>query len=124
MKLEVLSPGMQDREEADLGPQMLGIRRDGLQSVGRGLKENAVNDLLVLVGDGSDLFWYCEHDMKIGAFEEFRLSILDPLRPGKTLALRAVAVPAAIEGIAFIAALIAVMTRRCAIDIDAPCCCR
>jgi hypothetical protein len=52
------------------------------------------------------------------------MSILDPLRPGQRLALGAVAIPAAIEGVTFIAALIAVTTRRCAIGIDAPCCCR
>jgi hypothetical protein len=45
--------------------------------------------------------------MKIGTFEKFGLSILDPLRPGQRLALGAVAIPAAIEGVTFIAALIA-----------------
>jgi hypothetical protein len=58
-------------------------------------------------------------------FEKLRLPLLDPMRPGQALALWAVSVAAAIEGIAFIATLIATfMTRHCATDIDAPWCCR
>jgi hypothetical protein len=101
---------------------MLGISRDGLQGVGGGLKENAVNCLLVLIGDGGDLFRDCEHHMKVRALEEFGLSVLDPLCPGQTLALRAVAIPATVEGVAFITALIASLEvaaqRRGAAHLD------
>jgi len=45
--------------------------------------------------------------MKIGNIEKLRLPLLDPLRPGQALAFGAVSIPAAIEGVAFIATLIA-----------------
>ena len=86
---------------------MLGVGRDGLQGFCRGLEENAVDHLLVLVGDRGDLFRHGEDHMKIRDLEKFGLPLLDPLRPGQTLAFGAVSIAAAIERIAFVAALIA-----------------
>ena len=94
VKLEVLSPTVEDREEADLRAQMLSVSRDRLQCFRRGLEENVVNHLLVLVGNRSDLFWYGEDHVKIGNIEEFRLPLLDPLPPGQALAFGAVSIPA------------------------------
>lgn len=60
--------------------------------------------------------------MKVGNFQKFGLSVLDPLRPGQTLALGAVAIAAAMERIAFLAALIATFEvaaqRRRAAHLD------
>ena len=42
MRLQGLSPGVQDAEEADLRPQMLGITRDVQQGLRDGSKEQAV----------------------------------------------------------------------------------
>jgi hypothetical protein len=78
--------------------------------------------------------------MKIGRLQKFGLAVLDPLRSSKRLALRTVSIPAAVEAIPLMTTLIASlevaaqaavrhssiadMTRRCAVDIDAPCCSR
>jgi len=121
---------MQDGEETDLRPQMFGIGGDGLERFRRGLEENAVDHPRILEGDGGDLFRHGEHHVKIGNVEQLGLPVLDPFRPCQGLAFGTVAVPAAVERIAFIAALIAlfemaaesggaaaldgVMTRRCA----------
>jgi hypothetical protein len=43
---EILTPRMEDREESDLGPQVLGICRDGAQSLAAGLEEDVVDFLL------------------------------------------------------------------------------
>jgi hypothetical protein len=51
-------------EKADLGAQMLGIGSDGGQGLGSGSDENAVDELFVLVSDGSDWFGNREDDMK------------------------------------------------------------
>ena len=86
-------------KETDLGPQMLGVGRDGLQGFGRGLEEDAVDHLLVLVGDRGDLFRHGEDHMEIGHVEKFGLPVLDPLRPSQTLAFGAVSISAAIEAL-------------------------
>jgi hypothetical protein len=107
MMLEVLSPTVQHGEEAYLRPQVLGVCGDGLQSFGRGLEQDAIDYFFILVSDRGDLFRNGEHDMKVLGVEQFCLAVLDPLRPCQTLAFRAVSIPAAIERIPFIAALIA-----------------
>ena len=107
MKLEILSPGVEDSEKTDLRPEMLRIRRNGSQCLGRDTKEQAKDQLFVLVCDGGDLPRHSKDSVKIADFQEFGLTVFYPLRPGQTLALWAVAIPAAIERIAFIAALIA-----------------
>src|SRR3981081_4401823 len=95
MKQQVLSPTMEYGEEADLSSQMFGIGSDGGQGLGRGTKQNAVDDLFILVSDGSDLFGDGEDDMKIVSRENFGRSFLDPLSTRERLALGAGAVAAA-----------------------------
>src|SRR5580700_10907093 len=106
MKQEVLSPTVKHGEETDLSPQMLAIRCDGCQSLGRDTEQNAVNHFLVLTGDRSDFLWHREHDVKIRRLQKFRLAVLDPLRSSKRLALWAVPIPATVEGIPLLATLI------------------
>src|ERR1017187_10131259 len=107
MNLEFLSPGVQHGEEADLSPYRLGGSGDDLQSFCRGLEEDAVDHILVLISDGGNLFRSGEDHVKVRDVEKLRLPILDPLRPRETLALGAMAIAAAIVGVAFIAALVA-----------------
>src|SRR5262245_11242799 len=109
MKQQVLSPTVQDGKESDLSPEVLRIRRDGSQSLGRCAKENVVNPSLVLKGDLGNLLRHREHNVEIRHHQEFGLAVLDPLRASQALALRAVPVAAAVERIAFIATLIAAL---------------
>ena len=51
---EGLAPGMQHRDHADLGAEMLGVSGDGAQRLGRRLEQDVVGDGLVLQGDGGD----------------------------------------------------------------------
>src|SRR5262249_39269703 len=98
---EVLSPGMQDREEADLGTEMFGVRADGAQGLGGGGEEQVIDHGLVLIGDGRDLFRQRKDDVKVWAVEQLRLSIFDPCGARERLALRAVPITAAVVGNAF-----------------------
>jgi hypothetical protein len=90
MKQDILSPCVKHGEKAELGPEVLRIRRDGVQSLGGGTEENAVNHSLVLTGDRGDLLWHGEYDMEVRHLEEFGLPVLDPLGASQALALRAV----------------------------------
>ncbi len=96
MEKQVLSPTVKYHEKADLGAQMLGIGSDGGQGFGRGSEQNAVDEIFVLVSEGSDLFGNREDDMKIVRLENFGLSFFDPLRTSQRLALWTVAVTAAV----------------------------
>src|SRR5207237_8126278 len=87
-----LSPGVEYGKEADFSSQMFGIGSDGGQGFGRGTKQNVVDDLFVLVSDGSDLVGDGRDDMEIVCGEECGYSLLDPLGTREGLALWAVAV--------------------------------
>src|SRR5919109_1119331 len=116
VELQVLSPAVKYGEETEPGSQMLRVGPDRNQSLGGGAEENAVHHSLVLKGDRGNLFRHREYDVKVRHLQEFGLAVLDPLRASQALALRAVPVAAAVERIAFIAALIAaleVAAQRC-----------
>ena len=79
MEKQVLSPTVKYGEKADLGAQMLGIGSDGGQGLGSGSEEHAVDEVFVLVSDGSDPFGNREDDMKIVRVENFGGSFFNPL---------------------------------------------
>ena len=80
MKKQVLSPTVEDGKEADFSSQMFGISSDGGQGLGRSSKQNAVNEIFVLIGNGGDLFGDREDDVKIMRLENFGDSFFDPFR--------------------------------------------
>jgi hypothetical protein len=92
MKKQALSPAMEYGKETDLGAQMLGVGSDGGQGLGRGSEQNAVDEIFVLISDGSDLLGNREDDMKIVRRENFGLSFFDPLGTSERLALWAMTV--------------------------------
>jgi hypothetical protein len=109
-------------EKTDLGPEMLGIRRNGSQRLGRNTKEDAEDQLFVLEGEGGNLLRHCKHDMEIADGQELSLAFFDPLRAGQRLTLWTVPVPAAIEAITLMATLITLLEvaaqRRRATHLD------
>ena len=96
MKKQVLSPTVEYGKEADLGAQMLGIGSDGGQGLGGGAEEHAVEEIFVLVSDGSDRFGNREDDMKIVRRQNLGGSFFDPLGTREGLTLWTVAVAAAV----------------------------
>src|SRR5258707_13156263 len=91
MKKQVLSPTVKYSEKADLGAQMLGIGSDGGQGLGGGSEQNAVDEIFVLISNGSDRFGNREDDMKIVRLENFGCSFFDPLGTSERLTLWTVA---------------------------------
>ena len=89
---QILPPGVEYGEEADLSTQVLGVGGDDLQCFRSGPEENAVNGFSVLKSDGGNLFRHRENNMEIIALEKLRFSFLDPLRSGQRLALGTVTV--------------------------------
>ncbi|BDB29456.1 hypothetical protein CTP10_R68700 (plasmid) [Cupriavidus sp. P-10] len=85
-----LSPGVQDRDEAERGTQVAGIRGDGPQGVGGGLKQDVIDHALVLEGDCRDWLGQGKDDMEVRHRQEVRLAVVKPLRAGERLALRTV----------------------------------
>ena len=76
MMLQTLIPGVEHTEEADLCAKMPGIASDLKQSLSAGLKQEGINQLLVLESERSKLWWQGEDDMDVGRRQKFPLTRL------------------------------------------------
>ena len=63
---QVLAPGVQHAEEADLRAQMGRVGGDPAQRLGRGMEQDVVDCRLVLEGDDRDLVRHGEDDVEVG----------------------------------------------------------
>lgn len=104
MMKQVLAPGVQNGKETDLGEGVGGDRPHRLRG---GAEEQAVEERLVLIGNGGNGLRQCEDDVKVLGVEKLGATILQPLCTGQRLAAGAMPVAAAVEGDAPVAALIA-----------------
>jgi len=121
---EVLPPGVEHGKEADLGPQMSGIRGDGRQRLGDRAEQDGVDDLLVLKGDFGDLLRHGEDHVKILRVEKLGTPVIEPAGAGQRLAFRAMPVAAAVVGDAPMSARVALLDmaaeRGRSADLDRP----
>ena len=95
---QLLAPGVEDGEEADLGTEVFGIGGDGAECGGRGLEQQVVNHRLVLQGQAGHSLGQGEDDVKIDDRQELLLTGSDPAGLGQGLALGAVAIATGVVG--------------------------
>lgn len=98
MIVEILAPGVQHGDEADLGTQMSGIGSNPAQCLGDGTKQDRVDLLLVLKGDRGDLLRQGEDEMEIADGQKVCLSGGKPITAGLALAFWAMPIAAGIIG--------------------------
>ena len=98
MIVQVLTPAVQHRDEADFGTKMLGIGSNPAQRLSRRFEQDRVDQGLVLKGDRRDLRRQREDDVEIGNRQEFALPRGKPFPAGLSLALRAMPIAAGIVG--------------------------
>ena len=65
MMQKILAPGMKHTQEADLGAEMLCVRRDLQQSGGTGAEQEVVDDLLVLESQPREFMRNGEDHMEV-----------------------------------------------------------
>ena len=104
MVVEVLSPGMEHGDGADLGAQMPGIGSNQAQGVGGRLEQQPIDELLAVKGDLTKRGRQGEDQMKIGHRQQLGLALDQPLDGRCPLTLRAVPVAAGIVSDADLAA--------------------
>src|ERR1035441_8516704 len=98
MMLEPLVPGMEHAEEADLRAQVEGIASDLQQGGGAGLKEQVVDDALVLKREGSEFARQGEDEMHVAGGQQFPFACLEPAHTRVRLASWTVPVAARVIG--------------------------
>lgn len=94
MKMEVLTPTVQDGEETQDYSEAMGIGRHTEQRLGSGLEEDVIQRRLVVEGDLGDGFRDGEHHVEVLHRQQLGLTLLEPFLARRSLALGAVAVPA------------------------------
>ncbi len=100
--MQVLAPGMEHGDDADLGAEMLGVGRDGAQSLClcRRLEQDGVDQGFVLESDLCGGRGQREHNMEVRHRQQLGLPGGEPFRPGRPLALRTMPVAARVVGVA------------------------
>src|SRR5215467_10401159 len=86
---------MQDRGNADLGTEMLGVSGNRQHRLRRNFEQEVIDHRLVLVGDGSDLGRQREDDVEIGDLQQLGLALFHPGKCLTALTLGAVPIAAA-----------------------------
>jgi hypothetical protein len=87
--------GVQHRGEADLDAEALGIGRNRRQRLGTGLHQQAIDDGLVVIGNGRDLWRQREHDVEVRHIQQLGLACLQPRARLRSLTPRTMPVAAA-----------------------------
>src|SRR5438132_7353108 len=105
MEKQVLSPGMQNADDADLRAQMFGIGRDFQQCLRAGSEQQVVEHGRIVQGQYIEFVWRGEHDMEVGGGEKLAFAGSKPALARLRLALRAVPVAARVVGDGLAAAL-------------------
>ena len=77
--LQVLAPGVEHGDEADLGAEMLGSAAMVLQRLGGGPEQDVVDHRLVLESDVGDRCGQGEDDVEIGHRQQLGLARLEPI---------------------------------------------
>ena len=85
---------MQHGGQPDARAEVLRVGSDGDERLGRRLEQQAVDDGLVLPGDGGDWCRQGEHDMEVGNRQQLGFPLGEPLFGDDGLALRAMAIAA------------------------------
>src|SRR5664279_1169619 len=92
MMQESLPPGMENGEEPDLGTQVLRIGGDLQEGLGHGPEQQAINQGLVLQGQGSQDMGQCEYHMVVRNWQQFGGALSQPELSSCPLALGTVPV--------------------------------
>ncbi len=80
MKQHVLTPRVQDEEEADSRAKMFGISSDLQKSLGHSADQQVVELDLVLSDERMQLVRQGEHDMEVSCCQKLSFSGRDPTR--------------------------------------------
>ena len=106
---QVLAPGVEHGEKADLSTEVLGIGGDGAQSLRRSPEQDTIELSLVLIGNCCNLLWYGEDHVEVLGVQKLGLAILEPLSPGERLAFWAMPIGARVVSVALMATVVTLL---------------
>src|SRR5260370_8195711 len=97
MKLELVSPGVKHAEESDFGTETEGIGGYGLQCLCAGVKQQIVEEFLVLQRQGGKFSGHGEDHMNIGRGQKLVAACFQPSLSAIALAFWPRSIPTRVE---------------------------
>src|SRR5262245_65540112 len=94
VQMQVLSPGVQDGQKADVPTQVFRVGRNLKQRLGGGAEQGAVQPAPVGPGQATERLRQRKDDVEVFHWQQFGRAFLEPPRPLGRLALGAVAISA------------------------------
>jgi len=91
---QVLSPGVQDADHADLGAQVFAIDGDLKQGLSAGGEQQVVEQTRFFQGQHVEFVGHSEHNMEVAGGQEFAFASRQPALARLRLALGAVPISA------------------------------
>ncbi len=98
MVVQLLTPGVEDRQKANVGPEMLRIPRDGDEGLGDRLEEEGIEEAGVVEGEAIERVGQGKDHMEVRHREEFALPRSQPGGLGRALTLGTVPIPTGVIG--------------------------
>src|SRR5262249_2555564 len=96
MVLQLLAPGVQERQKAKMGPEMPGVLSNRQEGLCDRVKEEGVEALWVPQGQGIQRIGEGKHHVEIGDVEYLPLPVCEPGSLGRALTLRTMPVAAGV----------------------------
>src|SRR5271156_2133812 len=116
MKLQALIPAMEHAEETDLGTEMPWIASDFKQSLSAGVKEQVVNEPLVLQCERGQFPRQSKDSVDVASGQKLPFARLEPASARVALATRAMSISARVVGdlgrVSAAGAAVAMSTQR------------
>ena len=104
--VQLLAPGMEHGEAADLRPEMLGVSSDVLERLRDRAKEQAIEQAGVLECQGPQVVWQGKDHMDVGGVQDLPLPGGEPRGLRRAMAFGAAAVPARVVRLDFVATVV------------------
>ena len=107
MMVELLAPGVQHGEAADLGSEMLRVSSNVLKGLRDGAKEQPIEQARVLECQRPEVVRERKDHMTVGGLQELLFAGGEPRRLGRTVTFRAAAVAARVVRLLFVPTVVA-----------------
>jgi hypothetical protein len=98
MEPELLVPGVEHTEEADLGAEMSGIAGDFEKSFCTAAEQQIIDNLFIVQSHGGELRRQSENDMNVTRGEKFATTCCEPPFPSARLTLWTMAIATTVVG--------------------------
>ena len=104
--VQLLAPGVEHGEAAELGPEMFGVLSNVLECLGDGAKEQAIEWARVLEHQRPQIVWQGKDDMGVGRLEHLAFPGRVPRRSRRAMTFGAATVAAGVVGLDLVATLV------------------